>query len=178
MNVCMVLTVHMVPCIERREGGDNHSIVFFYSIFCEMQVALGNSSQVLGVVPSGLALSGHRYSICVFYARFFVTQPLIILTCQHVVLCFLCPRSHSLQSRTVTVFFVRLDILFSLPVGHNDVIRLFLSIQWHALYMCWWRTGIVTLSITMEVNVVLSVGYVCCFISAGSGVVFCNFSKV
>lgn len=38
MNVCMVLTVHMVPCIE---AGTIARLFVFYSIFCGMQVALG-----------------------------------------------------------------------------------------------------------------------------------------
>lgn len=40
MNVCTVLTAHTVPRIEAGGwgGGGNRSIVFFYSIFCGMQV--------------------------------------------------------------------------------------------------------------------------------------------
>lgn len=63
---------------------------------------------------------------CVFLCSV-LWQPLMVLTCQHVALCVLCPHSHTSHCRTVSFCAVR--HLFSLPACHYGAIRLFLSIQ-------------------------------------------------
>lgn len=130
MNVCGVLTAHMVPCIEAGTIAQLFAFIPFF-FCCGMRVVLGTEAVVytsVCLVPSGLALQGYKV-VCFFFFNAQFCDSLWLFPHVSMLLCDFSIRVLIAGSAGQSLF-VWLDICFHCrppPISPHRVIRLFFS---------------------------------------------------